>query len=212
MEVMRATVSRREHADAGNAGVVPTTRRIIGIAGCPGAGKSTLAAQLVTDDSAHTVVVPLDGFHFAQQELVRLGRSDRKGAPDTFDVGGYVALLKRLRNDPDCTVYAPSFNRQIEEPIANAILIEPQHTTVITEGNYLLLADGGWQHVRPLLDEVWFVDVDEDVRRSWLVARHIAHGRSPDEATAWVEAVDEPNATLIRATQHLATRAVRSVP
>ncbi len=191
-------------------GVVSLSRRIIGIIGCPGAGKSTLAARLVAEQPDRSVVVPMDGFHFAQKELVRLGRADRKGAPDTFDVGGYVALLQRLRDESEQTVYAPSFDRRLEEPIAGAIAVEPQHATVITEGNYLLLATGGWERVRPLLDEAWFVEEDDVVRRSRLVGRHIEHGRSPDEAEAWVESVDEPNAALIRATRHLATREVRS--
>lgn len=204
MEVMRATVSAVDHD-----GDVPI-RRIIGITGCPGAGKSTLAAQFVAEHADTSVVLPMDGFHLAQRELLRLGRSDRKGAPDTFDVGGYVALLERLRSGPVGTVYAPAFDRQLEEPIANSIGIEPHHTTIVTEGNYLLLSDGGWEHVRPLLDEVWFVDIDDHLRRQRLIARHIAHGRTPAAAASWVDSVDEPNATLILATRAAATRAVPS--
>ncbi len=204
MEVMWATVSAVDHD-----GDVPI-RRIIGITGCPGAGKSTFAAQLVAEHADTSVVLPMDGFHFAQRELIRLGRADRKGAPDTFDVGGYVALLQRLRRDPAGTVYAPAFDRRLEEPIANAIGIEPHHTTIVTEGNYLLLPDEGWEHVRPLLDEVWFVDIDDEIRRQRLIARHIAHGRTPTAAASWVESVDEPNAQLILATRSTATRTVPS--
>lgn len=184
-------------------------RRIIGIVGCPGSGKSTLAARMA-DGGDDRIVVPMDGFHLAQSELERLGRADRKGAPDTFDVDGYVALLRRLRDDPDRTVYAPRFDRHIEEAIANAIAVEPHHTLVITEGNYLLHEAGGWERVRTALDECWYVDCDHDLRRRRLVARHIEHGRSPAAAEAWVATVDEPNAVLIERTCDRADHLVRS--
>jgi pantothenate kinase len=185
---------------------VPATRRIIGIVGYPGSGKSTLTERLVAATPSH-VAVPMDGFHLAQRELERLGRADRKGAPDTFDVGGYVALLRRIRDEPDATIYAPAFDRYLEEPIANSIPVEPHHTVVFTEGNYLLLDHGGWEHVRPLLDECWFVD-DDPGRVERLIARHVEHGRTPDAAEAWVRDVDEPNARLIERSRALADRVV----
>ena len=184
-------------------------RRVIGIVGAPGSGKSTLAARFAAEHPDTHVVVPMDGFHLAQGQLDRLGRSDRKGAPDTFDVGGYVALLERLREPTGDTVYAPLFDRHLEEPIANALAIEQHHTTVITEGNYLLRIEGGWQRVRPLLDECWYVECDETARMARLVARHIAHGRTTGQAEAWVLAVDEPNAQLIRITKPYADRIVQ---
>lgn len=150
----------------------------------------------------------MDGFHLAQAELDRLGRAHRKGAPDTFDVEGYVALLRRIRDEPGTTVAAPRFDRGIEEPVASAIPVEPHHTVVVTEGNYLLLDHGGWEHVRPLLDECWFVD-DDPGRVERLLARHVEHGRRPADAEAWVRDVDEPNAVLIRATAARADRIVR---
>lgn len=174
------------------------SRRIIGIAGAPGSGKSTLAAELAAADPATTVVVPMDGFHLARSELERLGRADRKGAPDTFDVDGYTDLLERIRRHPDRTVYAPRFDRHIEEPIANAIAVEPHHTTVVTEGNYLLVGHGGWERVLPLLDECRFVEIGETLRRGRLIARHVEHGRAPADAADWVRTVDDPNAALVR--------------
>lgn len=186
------------------------TRRIIGIAGCPGAGKSTLAASIVTENPGTGVLVPMDGFHLSSAELERLGRADRKGAPDTFDVHGYVALLERIRQSPDETVTAPEFDRSIEASIDDAIAIEPHHTIVVTEGNYLLHDAGGWERVRPLLDECWFVEVDDDVRLERLLARHVSHGRTPAAASEWVRTVDEPNARLIRATRARADRIVRA--
>jgi pantothenate kinase len=183
-------------------------RRLIGITGPPGAGKSSYAAALAARTGPSAVVVPMDGFHLAGHELVRLGRADRKGAPDTFDVAGYVALLRRLRDEAG-VVYAPEFRRDLEEPIAGAIAVEPRHTTVVTEGNYLLHDRDGWEHVRPLLDGCWYVDTDDEQRVARLIARHVAHGRSPDAAREWVMRSDEANARLVAATRPRADRVVR---
>ena len=189
-------------------------RTVLGITGAPGAGKSTLTslllgrlrADLGDDAVGH---LPMDGFHLADVQLDRLGRRDRKGAPDTFDVDGYVAALERLHTQPDRTIFAPGFERDLEQPIAAAIAIAPSARLVLTEGNYLLLPDGGWEHVRPLLAEVWFVDVDDDLRRARLVQRHEEFGKSPDEARAWVERSDEANASLVTATRDAADVVVR---
>ena len=174
-------------------------RQILGIVGAPGSGKSTLTEQIAQKFGA-AVVLPMDGFHLANIELARLGRAARKGAPDTFDVAGYVALLGRVRQASG-TVYAPKFEREIEEAIASSIAILPETQLIITEGNYLLLEDGGWQGVRPLLDECWYVAVDDDLRRERLLARHVQFGRTVENARAWIESTDEPNALRIAATQ-----------
>lgn len=185
----------------------PGQRRLLGLVGPPGAGKSTVVAALLAALGDRAVGVPMDGFHLAQGELVRLGRAQRKGAPDTFDSAGYVALLRRLRSPVEGeTVYAPDFRREIEEPVAGAIGVDPQVPLVITEGNYLLMdaqdAPGThWHAVRSLLDEVWYVDVDEDLRVERLLRRHERHGRSPQAARDWVAQTDEPNARRIAATR-----------
>ena len=177
-------------------------RRILGIAGAPGSGKSTLAEALAKALPGRAIVVPMDGYHLANIELERLGRASRKGAEDTFDSAGFVALLRRLREQrPDETVYAPLFRREIEEPIANAIPVLPDVPLVITEGNYLLLDQGHWSKVRGLLDEAWYVDVDPALRTHRLVERHIAFGRDEAAARQWVASTDEPNAVLIDSTR-----------
>ncbi len=180
-------------------------RRILGIAGAPGAGKSTLAAALVAGlGGDRSVCVPLDGFHLADEELARLGRAGRKGAPDTFDGHGYVAMLRRVRARADPVVYAPRFDRHAEAAIAGAIPIPASTSLVVTEGNYLLDGELPWDRVRDLLDEAWFVEIDEHSRRDRLIARHIAHGRNPDAAAAWADGPDQRNAARIAATSHRA--------
>ncbi|MCR6477375.1 nucleoside/nucleotide kinase family protein [Variovorax sp. ZS18.2.2] len=179
-------------------------RKLLGLVGAPGAGKSTLAMALLEAVGADRAqVVPMDGFHLANVELQRLGRAGRKGAPDTFDSAGYVALLQRLRNQqPDGDiVYAPEFRREIEEPIAGAIAVLPSTQLVITEGNYLLHDGGPWAGAAAMLDEVWYVDIDDALREERLVARHQQFGRSAEAARDWVAGTDAPNARLIAATK-----------
>jgi pantothenate kinase len=177
-------------------------RKLLGLVGPPGSGKSTLADALLAAFPGAAQVVPMDGYHLANVELQRLGRAQRKGAPDTFDSAGYVALLARLRTQrPDEVVYAPEFRREIEEPVAGAIAVHPHTRLIITEGNYLLLEDGHWARVAGLLDETWYVDVDEALRMQRLTERHVRFGRTPEEAAQWVNQTDEPNARLIEQTR-----------
>lgn len=180
---------------------VGTQRRILGIVGPPGAGKSTLAARLAAGLAAvtSTALVGMDGFHLADAELRRIGRRDRKGAPDTFDRAGYRSLLARLRTETG-TVYAPVFDRGIEDSIAAALGIAPDVRLVITEGNYLL----HWPEIWPLLDQAWYLDPPEPDRVSALLERHIAFGKEPEEARAWVSGSDARNAELIAAGRHRA--------
>lgn len=173
-------------------------RRLLGICGPPGAGKSTLATRLALALPGRAVHVGMDGFHLAQAELARLGRTERKGAPDTFDAAGYVDLLRRLRTDRQNVVYAPEFRREIEEPVAGAVPVGPEISLVITEGNYLLLAEPPWNQVRPLLDEVWFLAPDDDQRRKRLIERHLAYGRPVESARARALGSDQINADLVK--------------
>ena len=185
-------------------------RRLLGVVGPPGAGKSTLAALMAQALGERAQAVPMDGYHLAQVELERLGRAHRKGAPDTFDVAGYAALLRRLRQQgPDETVYAPDFRREIEEPVAGALPVFAATPLVITEGNYLLLDDDpAWAPVADLLDEVWYLDVPADLRLERLAARHMRFGRTREQALAWIAQTDEPNARRIEASAHRAPRRV----
>jgi pantothenate kinase len=179
-------------------------RTVLGICGAPGAGKSTLANLLADRLGPPVVVVPMDGFHLHDDELARLGRLDRKGAPDTFDVDGYVAMLRRIEAEPDRTVYAPSFDRGRELSLAGAIAVRPHHRLVVTEGNYLLLDTPDWREARGLLAECWFVQGDDELRRERLIDRHVRHGRSRDAATEWVMRSDETNARLVATTRRRA--------
>ncbi|MEH0638015.1 nucleoside/nucleotide kinase family protein [Streptomyces bottropensis] len=183
----------------------PGRRALLGIAGSPGAGKTTLAERLTRalngDGEPWVAHVPMDGFHLADVELDRLGRRDRKGAPDTFDAAGYAALLERLRRDEDDVVYAPGFERTLEQPVAGAIPVPPSARLIVTEGNYLLLDEGPWARVRSRLDEVWFCDLDETERVRRLVARHEEFGKGHAEAVAWVDGTDRRNAEAVAASR-----------
>ncbi|MEV4821235.1 nucleoside/nucleotide kinase family protein [Micromonospora sp. NPDC049274] len=192
----------RALADAG-------PRQLLGITGAPGAGKSTLAERIVAEVGPSARLVPMDGFHLAQSQLVRLGRADRKGAVDTFDANGYVSLLRRLRRLEPTSVYAPEFRREIEEPVAGAIEVPPSVRLVVTEGNYLLVPDFPWQEVRTLLHEVWFLDLDAELRQRRLTARHEAYGRSPEQARTWALGSDEANAARVTPTADRADLVVR---
>jgi pantothenate kinase len=201
MSTAPATLSFAQAADRLRQHLLRDARTLVGIIGPPGSGKSTLAERLQALHPQASQIVPMDGFHLANVELARLGRAGRKGAPDTFDSDGYVALLKRLRKQGAVeTVYAPAYRREIEEPVAGAIPIFAQAKLLIAEGNYLALDQGGWSQVAGLLDEIWYVQVDEALRHTRLVARHMQFGRSRQQAEDWVQSTDEPNARLIAST------------
>lgn len=176
-------------------------RCVLGIVGGPGAGKSTLADAIAARTDPHRVaVVGMDGWHLANSTLERLGRLERKGAPDTFDAAGYVAFLERFRADTSTTIWAPEYRRSVEESIGGALAIDPEVTLLVTEGNYLLLDEPPWHRVRPLLDEAWFLVPEEATRRARLIARHEQVGRTHEEALARADGSDAANAAVIART------------
>jgi pantothenate kinase len=184
-------------------------RVLIGITGAPGAGKSTLAERLVADLDPRAALLPMDGFHLSQRQLDRLGLAERKGAPETFDADGLAALLRRVRTARE-DVYVPSFEREIEEPIAAGLVVPRACEIVFVEGNYLLLDEARWRAVRAELDAVWFLRIAPTVRAERLTRRHISFGRTPDEAREWIRTVDEPNALRVESVAHRADLVVES--
>ena len=175
-----------------------SSRVIIGIVGKPGVGKSTLSKFLLKEmDPTLVSVVPMDGFHLSNKVLKALGRSERKGAQDTFDVEGFTTLIKRIKSDSADQIYYPVFDRSIEESIAAQGVVYPSTRVVIVEGNYLMHDKDGWQNIAPLLDQSWYAFLDEDIRISRLISRHIAFGKDPESAKAWAKGSDQVNAELI---------------
>jgi pantothenate kinase len=180
-------------------------RKVLGITGPRGAGKSTLCTALLEALGDAAVLVGMDGFHLANQELLLLGRQDRKGAPDTFDADGYVALLRRICSQSGgAPIYAPVFDRQLEESIGSAVPVSANTSLVITEGNYLLLRGDGWEALRDCLDEAWYLEVPPDLRTRRMVSRRQGFGESVAEATAWVQDVDDANAAIVEPTRAFA--------
>ena len=185
-------------------------RIIIGLIGKPGAGKSTLSSYLLKHLSKEsTALVPMDGYHLSNTQLKILERTDRKGAPDTFDSNGFVELIKRIKADLSSDIYFPIFHREIEESISAEGVVHPHTTLILTEGNYLLLDSNGWAGVADSLTESWFVDVDNDKRMTRLVARHVKYGRSAEAAHAWAHGTDEHNAELVEITRAKADVLIR---
>ncbi|OBB59282.1 nucleoside/nucleotide kinase family protein [Mycobacterium sp. 852013-51886_SCH5428379] len=178
-------------------------RVIVGITGPPGVGKSTVARRLVDALGASASYLPMDGFHLATTQLERLGRRDRRGAPDTFDVDGYAAILVRVAAGYGARdVYVPDFDRAVGEPVAAALVVPSQAQIVVTEGNYLAL----WEDVRDRLDRFYYLDADPELRRSRLISRHVAGGRSEADARRWADEVDGANADRIAATRNRCDR------
>ncbi|MDR6506885.1 nucleoside/nucleotide kinase family protein [Arthrobacter oryzae] len=201
-EMRQALAALRLRLDGGQ-------RTLLGIAGPPGSGKSTLAARLQQQFGPDlAVVVPMDGFHLGNAIIDGTPLRQRKGAIDTFDVGGYLSLLQRLARRDEPVVYAPDFRRQLDEPVAASIAVPASVPLVITEGNYLLADHPVWRRVRAELDEVWFMDTPPDLRLARLVDRHVRFGMNRPAAEDWAGGSDEANARLIESTRSAADRII----
>jgi len=195
--------SVQQVADIVSAALSTEYRVVIGIVGSPGSGKSTIAEQLVELLGTRAALLPMDGFHLPQAQLVELGRRERMGAPDTFDVAGFLGTLIGIRRGfgpSGHTIAAPGFDRALEEPVSGAIQISPEVSCVVVEGNYLLLDSDGWERIAPLLDQTFFIELDHETRLDRLVARHEQFGKSPAEALGWALGPDEANAVAIEQT------------
>ena len=191
-------LARRLEADGAPA------RLVVGLVGAPGSGKSTIASELETrlkEADLFAGLVAMDGFHLSDAVLDELDRHDRKGAPDTFDIDGYLAILDRVRTDGARQVLVPVYRRDLHEPVAAGSIVAGPGV-VVTEGNYLALETRGWGAVRERIDLLIHIDVPEEVLMSRLISRHEKFGKSALDAGHWVRTVDLPNARLIATSVH----------
>ena len=173
------------------------SRLVAAVAGAPGSGKSTLAEKLVAEIETRrpgmAAILPMDGYHYDDVLLDQMGRRAHKGAPDTFDVGGYRHMLQRLRADDEEAVAVPVFDRSIEIARAGSRLIPREARIIVTEGNYLLLREPPWSELRPLFDVTVFIDVPEEELRKRLAARWQGYGMHEEAIRAKLEENDLPN-------------------
>lgn len=191
-------------------------RVVLGLAGPPGAGKSTLASAMVNYacdqmGNAWAAYLPLDGFHLSEAQLERLGLERRKGAPDTFDTAGYVALLSRVADDSGTDIYVPEYDRTVHDPIAARLVIGGPARLVVTEGNYLAVDAAEWRAARQFMDQLWYVDAPDILREERLVSRQVSGGRAEQAARAWFESNDVPNGELVKASRANTDRTVTPV-
>ncbi|MEI8067198.1 MAG: nucleoside/nucleotide kinase family protein [Actinomycetes bacterium] len=189
-----------------------SARALIGIVGKPGAGKSTIVETIKSHFPQNVIsIVSMDGFHLSNEILEATGKRERKGAPDTFDQEGFIALLTHLKTGGE-DIHFPIFHREIEAAIADEGMVPKEVKIVLVEGNYLLSTEFGWEGVRDLLSASYFLELEDSVRLERLIARHIKHGKSPEAARAWSLGSDESNARFINSTRHLATAAINLNP
>lgn len=188
----------------------PNPRSIIGIVGKPGAGKSTVVSEIEKRfDSSQVSVIPMDGYHLSNEELISLDRRDRKGAPDTFDTQAFIELLSIVKNNAESEQRFPVFHREIEASIENEGSVPSGVKVIVVEGNYLFSEEHNWQGVFPLLDHTWFIEIDDEVRIERLIARHIRFGKTKEDAENWSKGSDEANARFIAKTASKAKNLIR---
>lgn len=193
---------------------VPSNHRyLIGIAGPPAAGKSTLsqlvAAAVAAEHNIAAEIAPMDGFHRTSAELDAVGARHRKGQPDTFDVAGFVERLKLLREARlGQRVSWPTYDRDLHDPVPDVITFAAQRLAVV-EGNYLLLDQPGWAEVRAQLDEVWYLDAEDKIIEQRLTDRHLRGGKTTEQAQLKISESDMPNARLIAETRDRADIVLR---
>ncbi len=188
-------------------------RYILGITGCPAAGKSMLAKKLTDEINFRTgdelaAVVPMDGFHLPNNALKERGLTNVKGAPETFDAGSFVELINRLYEFQNQSIMCPAYNRKIHDPVNNAITIKPRNRLITVEGNYLLLNRFPWNIIRRKMNEIWYVDTPLKTIKERLLHRHIAGGARKGEAERKIASVDLLNAELVKKTLSLADKIV----
>jgi len=185
-------------------------RTLVGIVGKPGAGKSTVVELIQKKYGPEEVsVIPMDGFHLSNEELINLGRCDRKGAPDTFDVSGFISLIKKVKHEPQVDYKFPIFHREIEASVNDEGVVPKESKVIVIEGNYLFSEEHNWNGLFPLLDHTWFIEIDDEVRIERLIARHIHYGKTPVEAENWSRGSDEANARFIELTAHRASNIIK---
>jgi pantothenate kinase len=187
-----------------------SNRTLIGIVGKPGAGKSTVVEQIAKKyGSGEVSIIPMDGFHLSNEELINLGRRDRKGAPDTFDVSRFISLIKKVKQEPQVDHKFPIFHREIEASVNDEGEVPKESKVIVIEGNYLFSEEHNWNGLFPLLDHTWFIEIDDEVRIERLIARHIRYGKTPVEAENWSRGSDEANARFIELTAHRASNIIK---
>ena len=185
-------------------------RTIIGIVGKPGAGKSTVVSEIRNQFSADEVaIIPMDGYHLSNEELIKLGRRNRKGAPDTFDVAGFVSLVTKVKYEIAKDHTFPIFHREIEASKVDEGIVLRNTKVIVIEGNYLFSEEFNWNKVFPLLDQSWFIEIDDEIRMQRLIARHIKYGKTPQEAKEWSRGSDEANAEFIAKSANRAERIIK---